>query len=90
MNFQMLVIMAAVGALGGWLAGYLMKGGGYGLVGDIALGVVGGIVGGSVLWMQGIAIVRSPSAVAGAAFVAAFILVVVQRKFWNVEMAATR
>jgi uncharacterized membrane protein YeaQ/YmgE (transglycosylase-associated protein family) len=90
MNFETIAIMAGVGLVGGWLAGFVMKGGGYGLIGDIALGVVGGIVAGSALWMQGIATVRSPSAVVGAAFIGAFILVVAQRKFWNVEMAATR
>jgi uncharacterized membrane protein YeaQ/YmgE (transglycosylase-associated protein family) len=87
MSFESIVIMAVVGALGGWLAGFVMKGGGYGLRWDIALGVVGGIVGGSVL---GIAFVRTPSSVAGAAFVAAFIVVVAQRKFWNVKLAAAR
>jgi uncharacterized membrane protein YeaQ/YmgE (transglycosylase-associated protein family) len=29
-----------------WLAGMVMKGGGYGLVGDIIVGVVGGLLGG--------------------------------------------
>jgi uncharacterized membrane protein YeaQ/YmgE (transglycosylase-associated protein family) len=89
MNFETIVIMAIVALLGGWLAGFVMKGGGYGLVGDITLGVVGGIAGGSVLWMQGIATARSPYAMVGAAFVGAFILVVIQRKFWKMEMAAT-
>jgi uncharacterized membrane protein YeaQ/YmgE (transglycosylase-associated protein family) len=35
-----------VGLIAGWLAGVVMKGGGYGLVGDIVLGIVGAIVGG--------------------------------------------
>jgi uncharacterized membrane protein YeaQ/YmgE (transglycosylase-associated protein family) len=35
-----------VGLIAGWLAGLVMKGGGYGVVGDIILGIVGGIVGG--------------------------------------------
>lgn len=34
-----------VGLIVGWLAGLLMKGSGYGLVGDIAVGILGGIVG---------------------------------------------
>ena len=32
--------------IAGWLAGQVMKGGGYGLVGDIVVGVVGALVGG--------------------------------------------
>ena len=35
-----------VGLIAGWLAGVVMKGGGFGLVGDIVLGIVGAIVGG--------------------------------------------
>ena len=37
-----------VGLIAGWLAGMVMKGGGYGLVGDIIVGVVGGLLGGWV------------------------------------------
>jgi uncharacterized membrane protein YeaQ/YmgE (transglycosylase-associated protein family) len=35
-----------VGLIAGWLAGVVMKGGGYGIVGDIILGIVGALVGG--------------------------------------------
>ena len=35
-----------VGLIAGWLAGQFMKGGGYGLIGDIVVGVVGGLLGG--------------------------------------------
>ena len=35
-----------VGLIAGWLAGQVMKGGGYGLIGDIVVGVVGGLLGG--------------------------------------------
>lgn len=35
-----------VGLIAGWLAGQVMKGGGYGLLGDIIVGVVGGLLGG--------------------------------------------
>ncbi len=35
-----------VGLISGWLAGMVMKGGGYGLLGDIIVGVVGGLLGG--------------------------------------------
>ena len=35
-----------VGLIAGWLAGQIMKGGGYGVAGDIVVGVVGGLVGG--------------------------------------------
>ena len=35
-----------VGVVAGWLAGVLVKGGGFGLVGDLVVGVVGAVVGG--------------------------------------------
>jgi uncharacterized membrane protein YeaQ/YmgE (transglycosylase-associated protein family) len=39
-----------LGLVAGWLAGMLMRGGGYGIVGDLVLGVLGAIVGG---WLTG-------------------------------------
>lgn len=44
-----------IGLIAGWLAGMIMKGGGYGLVGDLIIGVVGAIIGGHVLGWLGIA-----------------------------------
>ncbi len=41
-----IVAWIVVGLIAGWLAGMVMKGGGYGVVGDIVLGIIGAIVGG--------------------------------------------
>jgi len=35
-----------VGLIAGWLAGLVMKGGGFGVIGNIVVGVVGGLLGG--------------------------------------------
>ena len=35
-----------VGLVAGWLAGVLVKGGGFGLIGDLVVGVIGAVVGG--------------------------------------------
>jgi uncharacterized membrane protein YeaQ/YmgE (transglycosylase-associated protein family) len=35
-----------VGLVAGWLAGMLVKGGGFGLVGDLVVGVIGAVLGG--------------------------------------------
>jgi len=43
-----------VGLIAGWLAGQVMKGGGYGVLLDNILGILGGIVGGWVFGMLGI------------------------------------
>jgi uncharacterized membrane protein YeaQ/YmgE (transglycosylase-associated protein family) len=84
MNHETTAIAAVVGLLTGWLTGCVVKRGGYGLVGDAALGVVGGTMGGFVLWTQGAAAPGSWSVIVAGAFLGAFILVVVQRKFWIV------
>jgi uncharacterized membrane protein YeaQ/YmgE (transglycosylase-associated protein family) len=44
-----LIVELALCALAGWATGQIMKGGGYGLLGDILLGIVGGFVGGLLL-----------------------------------------
>lgn len=35
-----------VGVIAGWLAGVLVKGGGFGLIGDLVVGIIGALVGG--------------------------------------------
>ena len=37
-----------VGLIAGWLAGMVMKGGGYGVLGDIIVGIVGALIGGFI------------------------------------------
>jgi len=43
-----------VGLIAGWASGKIMKGGGYGVIADILLGIAGGIVGGWVVGMFGL------------------------------------
>ncbi len=43
-----------VGLIAGWLAGQLMKGGGYGVFADIVIGMIGAVVGGWVFAILGI------------------------------------
>ena len=35
-----------LGLIAGWLAGMVMRGGGYGILGDIVLGILGALIGG--------------------------------------------
>ena len=46
--------MLLVGGLAGWLAGLLIKGGGYGLLGNIVIGIVGAMIGGNLFHALGI------------------------------------
>ena len=54
MDVQGLIIFLAIGAVAGWLAGTLMKGGGFGLLGNIVVGIIGAVVGGVVFGLLGI------------------------------------
>jgi len=48
------LIFLALGALAGWLAGMLMKGGGFGLLGNIIVGILGAVIGGFAFGLLGI------------------------------------
>ncbi len=43
-----------VGLVAGWLAGIVMKGGGFGVIGDIVVGVLGALIGGFLFRSMGV------------------------------------
>jgi uncharacterized membrane protein YeaQ/YmgE (transglycosylase-associated protein family) len=43
------IAWAVVGLIAGWLAGVVMKGGGYGVIGDIVVGLIGAMIGGFLM-----------------------------------------
>lgn len=49
-----LVWFLLIGLIAGWLAGKIMKGSGFGLVGDLVVGVLGALLGGWLFGMLGI------------------------------------
>jgi uncharacterized membrane protein YeaQ/YmgE (transglycosylase-associated protein family) len=42
---ESLLIILLVGLIAGWLAGKVVAGGGFGLIGDIAIGIIGSLLG---------------------------------------------
>ena len=50
-----LLWFVVIGAAAGWLAGQFMRGHGFGLLGDIIVGVIGAFLGG-YLWPSGLAL----------------------------------
>ncbi len=72
-----LIIFLAVGAFSGWLAGNLIKGGGFGLLGNIVIGVIGAVLGGYVFGLLGISTAGIITTVASATAGAAILLFVV-------------
>ena len=49
MDPVIIIIWLVFGAIAGWLAGQIVKGGGFGLVGDIIVGIIGSVVAGWLL-----------------------------------------
>ncbi len=49
MDLVSLLIFLGIGAVAGWLAGNVVKGSGFGLVGNIVVGIVGAFIAGLVL-----------------------------------------
>lgn len=71
-----------VGLIAGWLAGVVVRGSGYGLIGDIVVGIVGALIGG---FLAG-SLFNMPDAVNGinltsilVAFLGAVLLIIVLR-----------
>lgn len=54
MNGEGLIWFLLIGLCAGWLAGVLVKGGGFGVIGDIIVGVIGALLGGWVFGMLGV------------------------------------
>jgi uncharacterized membrane protein YeaQ/YmgE (transglycosylase-associated protein family) len=78
------LVWIVVGLIAGFLAGQVMRGGGYGLIGDIIIGVIGGLLGG---WI-GTTLLHINAGVNGinlesilVAFVGAVLLILVLRLF---------
>lgn len=85
-----IIAWIVVGLIAGWLAGQIMKGSGYGLIGDLVLGLVGAIIGG---WLFGlVAPAAEPSGFLGSIVVAtigAVVLIFVARAIRGGSAART-
>ena len=56
MDLQSLVLFLVIGLVAGWLASRIMRGGGFGLVGDLVVGVIGAFLGGWLFNLLGISL----------------------------------
>ena len=82
MDTQSLILFLVIGLVAGWLAGRIMKGGGYGLVGDLIVGVIGSFIGGWLFGVLGIyigGILGSLVAAVVGALVLLFLLRLIRR-----------
>lgn len=85
MDFGMLVMSIAVGLAAGWLARFLMKGGGYGLAGDLLLGLLGSTGGSLIFSVLGLAPGTGRFALVVVALIGAAIVLLAQRQFLPVR-----
>jgi uncharacterized membrane protein YeaQ/YmgE (transglycosylase-associated protein family) len=79
MSTHGLIAWLIIGLIAGWLAGTFVKGGGFGLIGDIVVGVIGAFVGG---WLAGVLHIHIGSGMISSiitATIGAVILIVVLR-----------
>ncbi|MDR2220312.1 MAG: GlsB/YeaQ/YmgE family stress response membrane protein [Methylobacillus sp.] len=77
MDLVSLIVWLLVGGIAGWLAGLIVKGYGFGVIGNIVVGIVGAFIAGWLLPLAGIAIGGGFIASIINAFIGAVILLVV-------------
>jgi uncharacterized membrane protein YeaQ/YmgE (transglycosylase-associated protein family) len=80
---EAIIIACVVGGIAGWLAGLLVQGTGFGLVGDIVVGILGALIAGFLFPALGIVLTLG-GGILGAiltAFIGAVILLLIVRLF---------
>lgn len=68
MDVTSLFLWLLIGGIAGWLAGNIMKGGGFGVVINIVVGIVGAVLGGFIFGLLGI----TAGGIVGSLIVATF------------------
>jgi uncharacterized membrane protein YeaQ/YmgE (transglycosylase-associated protein family) len=79
MPVETLLIWLLVGAVAGWLAGMIVRGGGFGLLGDVVVGIVGAFAGGWLLPRLGIQLGVDLVATIANATIGAVVLLLILR-----------
>ena len=79
MGVESLLVFLIVGAIAGWLAGVLVKGFGFGLIGNIVVGIVGALIAGWLFPFLGVSLGTGIVAAIIHATIGAVILLVLLR-----------
>ncbi len=77
LDLQSLLILLIVGAIAGWLAGVLVKGYGFGLIGNIVIGVIGAFIGAWLLPQLGFGVGGLLGAIVSATIGAIILLLLI-------------
>ncbi len=83
MTLELFGMWVGVGLIAGYLARYVMKDGGYGLIGDLVLGVIGSLVASVLFRALGISPGAGLVVVGVVAFIGAAIVIGGQRMLWT-------
>ena len=76
---QSLLVIIVVGIVAGWLAGRVMEGGGFGLVGDLVVGLIGAFIGDWLLPQLGVHLGTGIIPLIINAFIGAVVLLLILR-----------
>ena len=76
MDLEAIIIWLIIGAIAGWAAGQIVKGYGFGLIGNIVVGIVGAVIAGWLLQQLGILIGGGTLAAIINAIIGAVILLI--------------
>src|SRR5271163_678885 len=76
---QSLLVILVVGIVAGWLAGRVMAGGGFGLIGDLVVGLIGAFIGDWLLPRLGIHLGVGIIELIISAFIGAVVLLLILR-----------
>ncbi|CDZ49249.1 GlsB/YeaQ/YmgE family stress response membrane protein [Neorhizobium galegae] len=91
LNTESLLVILLVGVVAGWLAGQIVRGAGFGLIADMAIGIVGALIGSWLLPQLHIALGSGiVPAIANATIGAIILLLIIsvvrgggRRNFWR-------
>jgi uncharacterized membrane protein YeaQ/YmgE (transglycosylase-associated protein family) len=80
---ESLLVIILVGIVAGWLAGLIVRGGGFGLIGDMAIGIVGAFIGHWLLPRLNIHLGAGLIAAIANATIGAIVLLLILRLVWR-------
>jgi uncharacterized membrane protein YeaQ/YmgE (transglycosylase-associated protein family) len=85
MALELFVMWAIVRLLAGWPTGFVVNGSGYGLMGDMALGLVGSLLGSWISLALGVSVGTALVSLVVVVSIGAVILIGAQRLLWHVS-----
>lgn len=77
LSFMELLYFLIIGLIAGWIAGTVTRGRGYGLIGNIVVGIVGAVIGGYLFTLLGVTTYGYPGSLVMAVVGALVLLVLI-------------